>query len=201
MNSTSAPRSLDAVAAQGKIVPAKLGHIVLRTSDMPRLRDWYLTLLQARIAYQNEQVSFMTYDDEHHRVGIVQLPGLSAAAALSAGLEHTSFTYPSLGELLATYRRLKTAGIEPFWTINHGPTISMYYRDPDGNKVELQVDVFATAQETNAYLDRYYPENFMGIIFDPEDMIRRFEAGVPIAELYERPKLPPGTTPWDMHRP
>ena len=25
------------------------------------------------------------------------------------------------------------------------PTISMYYRDPDGNKVEMQVDVFETA--------------------------------------------------------
>jgi catechol 2,3-dioxygenase-like lactoylglutathione lyase family enzyme len=194
-------RNLDAIAAQRKIVPAKFGHIVLRTTDMPRLRDWYLTVLQARIAYQNEQVSFMTYDDEHHRVGIVQLPGLAAATVPAAGLEHSSFTYSDLGELLATYRRLKAAGIEPFWTINHGPTISMYYRDPDGNKVELQVDVFATAAQTNAFLEKHYPENFMGIIFDPEEMIRKFESGVPIADLYERPKLPPGMTPWDMHRP
>ena len=194
-------RSIDAIAAKGAIVPARFGHIVLRTTNMPRLRDWYLTVLHARIAYQNEQVSFMTYDDEHHRVGIVQLPGLAAANAPAPGLEHSSFTYADLGQLLATYRRLKAAGIEPFWTINHGPTISMYYRDPDGNKVELQVDVFATPAETNAFLDKFYPENFMGIIFDPEEMIRRFEAGVSIAELYERPKLPPGMTPWDMHRP
>ena len=168
---------------------------------MPRLRDWYLTVLQARIAYQNEQVSFMTYDDEHHRVGIVQLPGLEPATTPSPGLEHSSFTYADLGQLLATYRRLKAAGIVPFWTINHGPTISMYYRDPDHNKVELQVDVFATPAQTNEFLEQYYPENFMGIIFDPEEMIAKFEAGVPIAELYKRPKLPPGMTPWDMHRP
>lgn len=198
---STAVRSIDAIAAKGAIVPAKFGHIVLRTTNMPRLRDWYLNVLQARIAYQNEQVSFMTYDDEHHRVGIVQLPGLAATTAPSPGLEHSSFTYADLGQLLATYRRLKAAGIEPFWTINHGPTISMYYRDPDGNKVELQVDVFATAADTNAFLDRYYPENFMGIIFDPEEMIRKYEAGVPIAELYRRPPLPPGMTPWDMHRP
>jgi catechol 2,3-dioxygenase-like lactoylglutathione lyase family enzyme len=201
MSNTTAVRSIEAIAANGAIVPAKFGHVVLRTTDMPRLRDWYLTVLQARIAYQNEQVSFMTYDDEHHRVGIVQLPGLAPATTASPGLEHSSFTYTDLGQLLATYRRLKAAGIVPFWTINHGPTISMYYRDPDHNKVELQVDVFATAAETNAFLDGYYPENFMGIIFDPEEMIAKFEAGVPIAELYKRPKLPPGMTPWDMHRP
>jgi hypothetical protein len=77
----------------------------------------------------------------------------------------------------------------------------MYYRDPDGNKVELQVDVFQTSSEVNAFLEREYPENFMGIIFDPEEMIRRYESGVAIEELYRRPKLPPGMTPWDMHRP
>ena len=104
-------------------------------------------------------------------------------------------------ELLATYRRLKPSGIEPFWTINHGPTISMYYRDPDANKVELQVDVFATIEAVNAFLDRYYPENFMGIVFDPEQMIRDYERGVPLEDLYRRPALPPGMTPWDMHRP
>jgi catechol 2,3-dioxygenase-like lactoylglutathione lyase family enzyme len=201
MSDSTAARSVDAIAAKGAIVPAKFGHIVLRTTNMPRLRDWYLTVLQARIAYQNEQVSFMTYDEEHHRVGIVQLPGLAPATTPAPGLEHSSFTYADLGQLLATYRRLKAAAIVPFWTINHGPTISLYYRDPDANKVELQVDVFATAAQTNEFLDEYYPENFMGIIFDPEEMIAKFEAGVPIAELFKRPKLPPGMTPWDMHRP
>jgi catechol-2,3-dioxygenase len=54
------------------------------------------------------------------------------------GLEHIAATYGSLGELLATYRRLATHRIEPYWSINHGPTISLYYKDPDGNRLELQ---------------------------------------------------------------
>jgi len=167
---------------------------------MPRLRDWYLHVLHGHVSYQNDQVSFLTYDDEHHRVGIVQIPGVATIDGLGAGLEHLSFTYRDLGALLATYQRLKSSHIEPFWSINHGPTISMYYRDPDANKVELQVDVFRTIEETNAFLDRYYPENFMGIIFDPEQMIRDYERGMPLEDLYRRPPLPPGKTPWDMHR-
>ncbi len=194
-------RSLGGPALQGAITPIKFGHVVLRTTSMPRLRDWYLHVLNARVSYQNELVSFLTYDDEHHRVGIVQLPGSVATGESATGLEHLSFTFRDLGALLSTYRRLKASGIEPFWSINHGPTVSMYYRDPDANKVELQVDVFATIEAVNAFLDRYYPENFMGIIFDPEQMIRDYERGVPLEDLYRRPALPAGMTPWDMHRP
>lgn len=195
-------RTLGEIQARGAIKPAKLSHLVIRTGDMARLRSWYLTVLSARVSYENELVCFATYDNEHHRIGIVQLPGASAGSgAPGTGLEHVSFAYTDLGTLLANYQRLRALGIEPFWTINHGPTISMYYRDPDGNKVELQVDLFDTAEAVNEYLARYYPENFMGIIFDPEDLIRRYEAGEPLEELYRRPPLPSGMTPWDMHRP
>jgi catechol-2,3-dioxygenase len=193
-------RNLAEIAATA-LVPTKLAHVVLRCIDPARLRDWYLTVLQAHVSYENEMVCFLTYDDEHHRIGLVQMPGLQADAPAAPGLEHRACTYPDLGTLLANYRRLQQHGIEPFWTINHGPTISMYYRDPEGNKVEMQVDVFETAEQINDFLAKYYPENFMGVVFDTEEMIRKFEAGVPIAELYRRPPLPPGMTPWDMHRP
>jgi catechol 2,3-dioxygenase-like lactoylglutathione lyase family enzyme len=200
---STACRSLSDITQSGAPSPAKLGHVVLRTGNLGKLKNWYLTVLGGKVSYENDMVCFMTYDDEHHRVGIVQMPGISneAPAVPLPGLEHVSFTYADLGQLLATYQRLKKLGIEPFWTINHGPTISLYYRDPDGNKAELQVDVFKTIEETNDFLARYYPENFMGIIFDPEEMIGKYEAGVPIAELYRRPKLPEGMTPWDMFRP
>ena len=196
-------RSLSDITKSGTPSPAKLSHIVIRTGNLARVKNWYLRVLSARVSYENDMVCFMTYDDEHHRVGMVQLPGISSEAPAGPlpGIEHVSFTYADLGQLLANYRRLKQLGIEPFWTINHGPTISMYYRDPDGNKVELQVDVFSTGAAVNAFLEKYYPENFMGILFDPEEMIRKYEAGVPIEELYRRPKLPEGMTPWDMHRP
>jgi hypothetical protein len=119
-----------------------------------------------------------------------------------AGVEHIAFTFNTLSELLATYLRLKEKGIVPFWPIIHGPTVSLYYRDPDGVKVELQYDVFKTVEEVDAFFAAgSYAENFMGVIFDPDDMIARFEAGEPLSALTKRPPLPPGAGPWDMHRP
>ena len=43
-------------------------------------------------------------------------------------------------------------------------------------------------------------ENPMGIIFDPEEAMARYEAGEPAAQIVKRPKLPEGMTPWDMLR-
>jgi catechol-2,3-dioxygenase len=189
------------IHAQGAVSPSKLAHFVLLTRDLPRLRDWYLELLEGRVAYQDPLLCFITYDEEHHRIAIGALPGVQEReAGLRVGLHHTAFTYGHLGELLYTYRRLKGLGIQPFWTINHGPTLSMYYRDPDGNRVELQVDNFATAEEANEFMRRHYAENPIGILFEPEELIARFEAGEPLESLRRRPPLPPGKTPLDMMR-
>jgi catechol-2,3-dioxygenase len=188
-------------AARSGISPAKLAHYVLATRDLPRLRDWYLTVLDGRVAYQDPLLCFLTYDDEHHRIAIAALPGVEErASGMRVGLHHTAFTYRDLGDLLYTYRRLKSRAIEPFWTINHGPTTSMYYRDPDGNRGELQVDNFATAEEANDFMRAHYAENPIGILFEPEELIARYEAGEPLESLRRRPLLPPGKTPLDMMR-
>jgi len=38
--------------------------------------------------------------------------------------------------------RLRELDILPVMCLDHGMTISMYYADPDGNGVEIQVDAF-----------------------------------------------------------
>ena len=81
-----------------------------------------------------------------------------------------------MGELLGNYERLAARGIRPFRSINHGPTTSMYYVDPDGNRVELQIDNFATAEEGQAWmLSPAFDRNPIGVEFDPDDLVRRFQ--------------------------
>jgi hypothetical protein len=109
------------------------------------------------------------------------------------------FDLANQGDLLSTYRRLKESGIEPVRCINHGPTTSMYYRDPDGLRVELQIDNFATSEEAHAYLTgRDFADNPIGVIYDPEQLIRDYEAGLALDDLLRRPPLPVGKTPMDM---
>ena len=63
----------------------------------------------------------------------------------------------------------------------------MYYRDPDGNRVELQIDNFATAKEGEDWLRTpAFDENPIGVTYDPDRLVERFRAGVRVAELVVR---------------
>ena len=179
------------MAAQPKLVkdeakpiaPAKFAHAVLRTTRFKEMTDWYRTVLGAKIMYENQFLAFMTYDDEHHRIAIASFPGIERPPH-SAGLDHLAYTYASIGDLVATYERLKAAGITPVVTINHGITTSMYYRDPDGNKVELQIDNYDNAQAMQDFFHTAdFAKNPIGVDFDPDDLARRYHAGEPLAEL------------------
>lgn len=174
------------------IAPTKLAHIVLRTADKRSLLDWYVAVLGGTIVFENAFIGFMTYDDEHHRVAVIQMPDLKKPEGLAPGLHHVAFTYAGLADLLATFARLKTRGIVPRYCINHGPTTSMYYEDPDGNRVELQIDNFATMEQANDWIrSPAFGENPIGVDFDPDDLLARFQAGEPEAELKKRPDIGP----------
>ena len=54
--------------------PIKLSHIVLQTNKPRELREWYCQVLGAEIVHENEFISFISYDDEHHRVAFLN-PG------------------------------------------------------------------------------------------------------------------------------
>ena len=181
------------------ISPAKYAHFVLRTGQFDKMAEWYKTVLAARIVFRDERLCFLSYDDEHHRLALIHMPGLAPRDPESAGTDHVAYSYRHLGELLANYRRLKAHGILPHWPINHGVTTSMYYRDPDNNRVELQIDNFATAEGCQAYFQsQAFADNPVGVTYDPEELCARYEAGEPIADLLRIPPLPAGKTPWDM---
>lgn len=105
----------------------------------------------------------------------------------SSGLHHVAFTFESLGAFLDNYVRLKERGVRPFFCVNHGPTTSMYYRGPDGNRVELQIDNFATAEEGQAWMHSpAFDRNPIGVEYDPDELVKKFKSGVPVAELVAR---------------
>src|SRR5262249_60425072 len=114
--------------------------------------DWSATVPQARLAFRNAFLAFLPYDDEHHRVAVINTPGSPEPDAAAAGVHHIAYTYAELGQLLATYRRLKARGIEPARCINHGPTISMYYPAPPPPPPHPPPDLLPPPPPPNPYL-------------------------------------------------
>jgi len=172
------------------VSPVRLAHFVVRTSRFNEVRDWYKTVLGATASFENEFLSFLSYDEEHHRVAILNVPDLKPQPDGVTGFHHAAFTYATLKDLMETYARLRDLGIKPVFPINHGPTTSMYYVDPDGNQIELQVDNYPNIEDATAF---FYSEAFavnpIGVEFDPDALLERVRAGEPEAELLRRPDV------------
>ena len=95
-----------------------------------------------------------------------------------------AFTFAGLGDLLDKYCQLKATGTTPYWCVNHGPTTSMYVRDPDGNQVELQVDNYPDTESLHAWFrSGAFTRNPMGETYDPEQLLARHRAGEPSEAL------------------
>jgi hypothetical protein len=87
------------VASQN-VEDKRLAHIVLQTGQSTVLRDWYLKVLDAHVVFENEMSSFMTFDEEHHRLAIAQLPQPAPRTSMTVGLAHSAYTFGSLHGLL-----------------------------------------------------------------------------------------------------
>jgi hypothetical protein len=100
------------------------------------------------------------------------------------GLNHVQFKCETLGAALDRYERLKAVGISPVRSCNHGPGTSFYYRDPDGNTMEISGPNLATETEYRAYFQtESFRRNPRGVATDPDELVARFRRGVPQAEL------------------
>lgn len=166
----------------------KLAHIVLMTNQLPAMRDWYAQVLGAHVVYENPGLCFMTFDEEHHRLALVAPPvALTPRTPLTACMHHSAYTFGALSDLLDCYAALKDRGIEPLTPVQHGVTTSLYYRDPDGNLVELQVDNFASPVAATAYMmGPEFAADPIGPAFDPQAMRDALRAGTAVSVLTTR---------------
>ncbi len=89
--------------------------------------------------------AWTTNDAANHRIAFLAVPGLSddADKVRHNGMHHCAFEYDSFADLMASFDRLRQASVEPAFCLDHGMTISLYYKDPEGNFVELQSDSFS----------------------------------------------------------
>ncbi len=183
------PRTLDPKPA----TPVLFAHFVLRSSNIQPMIDWYSAVLNMHIVQRTDYICFLTYDDEHHRLGIVNLAGLTAPDAKNSGLAHVAYTFADIGALLSTCRRVKALGIAPARCIHHGPTVSIYYRDPDGNGVRAAGRPLRRPRRRPRPTSRptAFRKNPIGVAFDPEVLAKAYEAGAPESELLDMPDGPP----------
>jgi catechol 2,3-dioxygenase len=184
-----------------------LHHVTLKTNRPEQMMRWYETTVGLKPNYAGPAGAWLTNDAANHRVALLVAPGLrdDPDKVAHTGMHHLAFEYPDIDGLLSTYERLKADGITPHACLDHGLTTSLYYVDPDGNSVELQVDNFGSWDASGEWM-RTAPEfkaNPIGVPVDPEQLYAAWTEGADQGELHRRSfagEFDPGT-PLDLRLP
>jgi catechol-2,3-dioxygenase len=180
--------------------PIKFAHVVYMTRRYEEMIAWYEHVFEARAVHRDPALAFLTYDDEHHRFAIINLdlfrPGVAEKDDRGEiGVNHVAYTYATAGDLLENYARLKEAGITPYWPVHHGTTMSLYYADPDGNRMELQVDVGTVQEATALMATEAFAANPVGVRYDPDMLLAEYRSGATNEALLAQRDGPPTDVP------
>jgi len=119
-----------------------LGHVVIKVRDQQRAEAFYHGLLGIPIAARLPALSitFFTLGD-HHDFAVAAVGDDAVDTPTNAtGLDHVGFKIGTqIEELREAKVQLERAGIK-VEAYDHEVTKSIYFKDPDGNTVELYVD-------------------------------------------------------------
>jgi catechol 2,3-dioxygenase len=128
----------------------KLGHVVLKVRDVQVSKAFYTRVLGLQVAHEARQrgAVFLSFGTEHHDLALFQLATGETPAATQPGLHHTAWQLESFEALQDAHRELGRLGIAVEATTEHNVTRSVYFHDPDGNRVELYCDMVPNGFET-----------------------------------------------------
>ncbi|HUC11874.1 MAG TPA: VOC family protein [Stellaceae bacterium] len=120
--------------------PMYLQHVNLYVRDAERSKQWYEDLLGLHTyEYRPGWAAFMSADTEQsHEVALMQLgPEAPLQQKGQVGLNHLAWRLESLDDLKEFYHRCKEKGQPIDRIADHGISLGIYLRDPDGNGVEV----------------------------------------------------------------
>ncbi len=118
----------------------KFGHIGLYVTDLEKMLDFYTNLMQFRITDRGSamrsgaELVFLSRDpEEHHQ--IVLATGRPDGNV--SPVNQISFRVENIEQVRAAYDAAVEFGVEGITPINHGSALSVYFPDPEGNRMEV----------------------------------------------------------------
>jgi catechol-2,3-dioxygenase len=112
-----------------------LGHIGLFVQDPATMVEFYHDFLGMEVTDRGDGdwIVFLSARprEEHHELALMK------AADRRSEVQQVSFTVGSLADLRAFYQQIKERGYPVDRVVNHGIAFGCYFRDPEGNRIEV----------------------------------------------------------------
>src|SRR5262245_4791615 len=119
----------------------RIGHVHLRVSDLERATAFYRDLLGFQVVAELPDMCFLAAGDYHHHIALNARHSRGGRPADgSSGLHHFAILLPNRDALADIVGRILAARYPVDAAEDHGATVAVYLRDPDGNGIELAYD-------------------------------------------------------------
>jgi catechol 2,3-dioxygenase len=124
----------------------RIGHLNLRVTDLDRATDFYCDVLGLTVTCYGPAIGlpsiYLAFGDYHHHVALnwFYSDSTKSKPARHGGLNHFAIVYLGEVSLAKAVARLLQHGDLIDDARDHGGTVSVYLRDPDGNGIELYYD-------------------------------------------------------------
>lgn len=116
----------------------KVGHVVLNVKDVDESIKFYTEALGMELMSHNTErhMAFLSFGSQHHDIAVFKAPVGAEQGVL--GLNHIAMQIEGgEEELKQLYGRLLNAGAQIDHLTDHGLSRSVYFFDPDGNRLEI----------------------------------------------------------------
>src|SRR5437016_1714863 len=115
-----------------------LGHVGFYCNDLEKMRDFYANVLGLTISDEDldRGICFLSAapDAEHHELALARAKEPSQK---THNVQQVSFKVGSLDDVRRFYHRLLDANVKIERTVTHGIACSVYFFDPEDNRIEL----------------------------------------------------------------
>jgi catechol-2,3-dioxygenase len=124
----------------------RVGHVALWVSDEDRSRTFYRDVLGLTVTEHDPAHggTFMTLGENFHTFDVMQVPDPATAKAPVAGqvgLWHVAFAVERYEDLKSAYATLIEHNVSIAECTDHVSQRSIYFYDPDGNRLEIYYEV------------------------------------------------------------
>lgn len=118
-------------------------HCVLKVRDLDPMIDFYCDALGFRLADRGElgpeqNIAFLSgSSSDHHQLGLMTGRGDEATSSL----DHNAFRVESIEDVQAMVEWIAADDrIRDGFPVTHGNAVSVYFKDPEGNGIEIFCD-------------------------------------------------------------
>ena len=120
--------------------PPRLSHVGLYVTDVPKMIDFYTNVLGFVVSDRAEdgRITFLSRNpSDHHQVVLVRGRTTDAAVPM---VQQVSFNVGTLANVQRAFRKVREAGCKVIDPRCHGNAWSVYFSDPEGNRIEMFCD-------------------------------------------------------------